>query len=543
MSLKLKFFIILTLAFVLLSQSYSFADPNPTPTKWPTKAGEITPTIYIDPSLDKKIKCDNSNGLKPSELANLAAQEWITGLNDDPKDDWPPAGTSYNDKKGKPLKNPKNDATKNGELMEEGNAENQDKIKAGKTKRSYTQEELDALKNKYKGDGKFKPTITTNPKGANISINGVTTLTDPFGTGQTLPFTENNQKKSAIIAIKEIPTLPKDQNDLFAGYENLKWFCTKDGNGDGFITNSDPKPSSGSVDLYSTLKHELGHALSLDHSVTSSKTSTEYKKSSNTTDEKKTGKTSTPNNEKSPTEKDCNYRYNEECVFYFASDRPDGLGGWDIWASHWDLNGWGEPTNLGSEINSEFDEIDPTLFNDNLLFSSNRDGSIGGYDILLSINNSTEWLEPEFLTIINTKGDEKTPSIFSLDKSLYYSSNGLTESQDYDIIKANWNGDEFVWESPETLPLNSEYNEISPNVASNNILYFASDRPDGLGGYDIWYGELNDEEFTNHKLNSEFDEIDPTTSFDLQTLYFVKQIDDQFDILTASNIIPQLHVY
>ncbi|MCE5279047.1 MAG: hypothetical protein ABFD92_14990 [Planctomycetaceae bacterium] len=61
-------------------------------------------------------------------------------------------------------------------------------------------------------------------------------------------------------------------------------------------------------------------------------------------------------------------------MLYFYSDRPGGYGGYDVWASFLQNGRWSKPFNLGKEVNSEFDEIDPALNHDGskLYFSSNR---------------------------------------------------------------------------------------------------------------------------------------------------------------------------
>jgi hypothetical protein len=58
----------------------------------------------------------------------------------------------------------------------------------------------------------------------------------------------------------------------------------------------------------------------------------------------------------------------------FASDRPDGTGGYDIWASPRLESGWGTPVNLGPKVNSEFNERGPVMnqARDKLYMSSDR---------------------------------------------------------------------------------------------------------------------------------------------------------------------------
>lgn len=77
-----------------------------------------------------------------------------------------------------------------------------------------------------------------------------------------------------------------------------------------------------------------------------------------------------------------------EDYMVFASDRPGGFGGFDLYYSE-QINGeWSEPKNFGAEINSEYDEYRPIIrsqandfTNDLMLFSSNRPGGLGGFDL------------------------------------------------------------------------------------------------------------------------------------------------------------------
>lgn len=75
-------------------------------------------------------------------------------------------------------------------------------------------------------------------------------------------------------------------------------------------------------------------------------------------------------------------------LMVFASDRPGGYGGFDLYFSEWDGERWGEPVNFGPAINSEHDEYRPVVrpqwdafTNDFMIFSSNRPGGLGGFDL------------------------------------------------------------------------------------------------------------------------------------------------------------------
>lgn len=81
------------------------------------------------------------------------------------------------------------------------------------------------------------------------------------------------------------------------------------------------------------------------------------------------------------------YIFNNDRSILFASNMPGGYGGYDIYVAHWDdeTGVWGEPINLGSQVNTEGNEISPSFFNDLLIFASNGLVGFGGYD-LYSIN-------------------------------------------------------------------------------------------------------------------------------------------------------------
>ena len=76
-------------------------------------------------------------------------------------------------------------------------------------------------------------------------------------------------------------------------------------------------------------------------------------------------------------------------MMVFTSDREGGFGGFDLWFSLYDGQGWSAPENFGENINSEYDEYRPVLIstdkegflNDMMIFSSNRPGGKGLFDL------------------------------------------------------------------------------------------------------------------------------------------------------------------
>jgi hypothetical protein len=77
-------------------------------------------------------------------------------------------------------------------------------------------------------------------------------------------------------------------------------------------------------------------------------------------------------------------------ILYFTSNRSDSYGGFDIYYAKYDGVQWGKPENMGSRINTTYDEYRPiTLanygFNYHLgLFSSNRPQGKGGFDLYMA---------------------------------------------------------------------------------------------------------------------------------------------------------------
>ncbi len=88
---------------------------------------------------------------------------------------------------------------------------------------------------------------------------------------------------------------------------------------------------------------------------------------------------SSPSNDKCPSI--------TENVMVFASDRPGGQGGYDLWYSVKEDSVWSAPDNFGPQVNTEYDEYRPIIKSMNefqhdlLMFSSNRPGGKGGFDL------------------------------------------------------------------------------------------------------------------------------------------------------------------
>lgn len=229
---------------------------------------------------------------------------------------------------------------------------------------------------------------------------------------------------------------------------------------------------------------------------------------------------------------------------YFASNRPGGLGGLDIWVAYRNAAGaWGEPANLGAPVNSSADDFCPTpLTVGRLFFVSARagEGACGGPDIYMTRRIGNGWAEPENLGCkVNSSGAEFSPSVVNIGgvPHLYFSSNrpggyssaGPDTDHDIYVSRLVIEGGSKAWTSPEIVPgLNSAFDDARPNVGfDGKEIVFDSTRPGGLGGPDIWsssrtnvHSEWGQPVNLGPNVNSAAGESRPSLSRDGMTLLF-----------------------
>ena len=101
-------------------------------------------------------------------------------------------------------------------------------------------------------------------------------------------------------------------------------------------------------------------------------------------------------------------------VLYFVSNRPNGLGGTDIWYTLIHEGQSGECVNLGPQINSPSDEYTPFYDQRNgvLYFSSDRPGGKGGHDIYGAIGQRNTWQKAE--TVCGCLNSEQNDLYFNI---------------------------------------------------------------------------------------------------------------------------------
>ncbi len=173
---------------------------------------------------------------------------------------------------------------------------------------------------------------------------------------------------------------------------------------------------------------------------------------------------------------------------------------------------WEEQADL--PFNKNYRACHPALSNDGktLIFSSNRPNGLGGMDLYASEFIDGQWTTPYNLgQEVNSSGDEVFPYV-DADGTLYFSSNGHPGMGGLDIYKAEQNsacGYDNLIRFPE--PFNSRWDDfsfITDQSLSNGFL--TSNRPGGLGLDDIYGWKIT----SPIKLPVEF-EPEMTTQFSI----------------------------
>ncbi len=187
--------------------------------------------------------------------------------------------------------------------------------------------------------------------------------------------------------------------------------------------------------------------------------------------------------------------YNATC-----SLSPDGKtliqyrnhGKGDLYISYFEDDKWTKPQKLPKPINSSFEESHGSLSLDGntILFTSDRPNGVGGKDIYMSKKlPDGKWGKAIMLSQeINTPYNEESPFLSYDGKTLYFASEGHTSMGGFDIFKseldssANWGKAQNIG-----YPINTPGDDLFyiPTFDEQRV-YFASERPGGYGQSDIY---------------------------------------------------------
>lgn len=218
----------------------------------------------------------------------------------------------------------------------------------------------------------------------------------------------------------------------------------------------------------------------------------------------------------------CSISANEKTL-YFSSERPGGYGGKDLYKATLQHDGtWGNVQNLGSDINTPYDEDAPFIHPDGttLIFSSKGHTSMGGYDIFKSFRMDTAWSPPENMGCpINTPGDD-----------IYYVLSADGNRGYYSSDKAGGFGQQDIYIATPALP------GWKPALVLLKGTIFMNDNPSDA---DIEVVLLNNNENVgNYQSNTSSGKylINLPAGADYKVIYRKKGYEDQTKIINNTNI-------
>lgn len=172
-------------------------------------------------------------------------------------------------------------------------------------------------------------------------------------------------------------------------------------------------------------------------------------------------------------------------------------GGCDLYMAYTADSVWSVPQSFGATINTPGYEGMPCLSPDNreLYFASDRPGGYGGLDIWVSNFEDGLWQPPRNMgPEINTAGNESAPFLHIDNQTLYFASDGLPGMGGTDLFMCRRITD-TVWSKPVNMgrPINTSADENSIFITSNGgKAYFASDRDSAAGDFNLYETRLPD---------------------------------------------------
>lgn len=145
---------------------------------------------------------------------------------------------------------------------------------------------------------------------------------------------------------------------------------------------------------------------------------------------------------------------------------------------------WSDPVLVTGDINAAgYSSQQPSVSPDGkyLFYASNKPGGNGGFDIWMApIENGSLGASVNLGTTVNTSDDEQAPYYYAQGKSLIFSSNGRIGMGGFDFFQAK--GTPGAWQNPENLgyPVNSIKDDMylvsTGEKSITDNIYLSSDR-------------------------------------------------------------------
>jgi len=182
---------------------------------------------------------------------------------------------------------------------------------------------------------------------------------------------------------------------------------------------------------------------------------------------------------------------------YFASNRPGGDGGLDVYFARREAAGFGTPVRLGPGVNSIGDDRSPSIDAAGrlLAFASDRthDERSGGFDLYLAERiadgeiREDSFSDPLPVTELNTDADELDPFVWHDGTRLVFASNREGGAGGLDLWWSLFTGEGWL-EARPIEALNSPEDDFGAHATDRGFsLYYASNRPVGPGLADLFH--------------------------------------------------------
>lgn len=177
---------------------------------------------------------------------------------------------------------------------------------------------------------------------------------------------------------------------------------------------------------------------------------------------------------------------------YFASDRPGGLGGYDLWRAPREGQGWGKPVVLDASVNSASNELHPAparggvlLFaSDRARSSGDREVESGGFDIYKAGAHAET--VSVLVTELSSDADDVGVAISPSEDFVYLSSDRSGGAGGFDLYRSRLSTDAYGPVEALGAPINTPANELEPGLAMEGFaLLYASDAEGTKGATDL----------------------------------------------------------
>lgn len=172
----------------------------------------------------------------------------------------------------------------------------------------------------------------------------------------------------------------------------------------------------------------------------------------------------------------------------------------EIWFSRSiGTSAWSIPQKIAGGINTDKSDVLLYLSPDGrtaLISGDYSESSKSNKSFSFIYKENGKWSKPQKLNIVGYRNDANIYSAtLSHDlKTLIIALAKPEGKGGMDLYYSHHNSANNIWSEPKPININTPADELSPHLAMNDrTLFFASNRPGGVGGYDIYYCEREDD--------------------------------------------------